>query len=176
MEKLSSILKKNYLLIIFLLLVVVTLFQLFARGRAVDQGHREEVQLAHVVRVIDGDTVELLSGEKVRYLGINTPEKGDPWSEIAWDRNRELVEGKDVKLVFDFEKRDHYNRLLAYVYQNDTFVNLQLVKEGLAWSFTVEPNDSYQIEFEMAESDAKQERIGLWSKLTVLVDCLISII
>jgi len=106
-----------------------------------------------------------LNGERVRYLGLNAPEKGDPWSTQAYDRNRQLVEGKDVKLIFDFEKRDHYNRLLAYLYQDQTFVNLVMVREGFAWSYTVEPNIEHQQEFEMAETDARQERKGIWSRL-----------
>lgn len=166
--------RKNWLLIIFLVLVVLTLVNLFAFKQPVDQGARGESKLAHVVKVIDGDTVELLNGEKVRYLGINTPERGDPWSDIATERNKELTEGKDVKLVFDFEKTDHYGRLLAYLYQGDIFVNLELVKEGLAWSYTVEPNIRHQGELEMAENDAKQERIGIWSRMTTYITHLIT--
>src|SRR5690349_13538593 len=87
---------------------------------------------ATVARVIDGDTIELTSGDRVRYIGMDTPETVDPRKTVqcfgkeASAANRALVEGKVVTLVPDVEDRDMYDRFLRYVYLGDTFVNLEL--------------------------------------------------
>ena len=82
-----------------------------------------------VVKVIDGDTVILSTGEKVRYIGINAPEMGEPFYMEAKRENRKLVLGKEVELEFDREERDQYKRLLAYIFVGDTFVNYELLWE-----------------------------------------------
>lgn len=99
-----------------------------------------------VTRVIDGDTIELENGERVRYIGIDTPETVDPRKPVqcfgveASKKNKELVEKKQVWLVKDVTDRDRYGRPLRYVYlgdpenSNTVFVNLELVKEGFAHS------------------------------------------
>ncbi|MBI3335237.1 MAG: thermonuclease family protein [Candidatus Portnoybacteria bacterium] len=79
-----------------------------------------------VARVIDGDTIELENGQRVRYIGIDTPETSDPRKPIqcfgieAAKKNQELVEGKMVRLEKDVSERDRYARLLRYVYAGDT--------------------------------------------------------
>jgi micrococcal nuclease len=93
---------------------------------------------AKVIRVIDGDTIELEGGVKVRYIGIDTPETVHPSKPVqfmgkeASAFNRQLVEGKDVRLEYDVQRTDKYGRTLAYVYVGDTFVNAELVKQGYA--------------------------------------------
>ncbi|MDI6885900.1 MAG: thermonuclease family protein [archaeon] len=72
------------------------------------------------------------NGDKVRLLGINTPEKGQPYYEEATNRLKELIEGKTVTLEKDIEDKDQYERLLRYIYIDDTFVNLEMVREGYA--------------------------------------------
>lgn len=100
-----------------------------------------------VAQVYDGDTVRLSSGEVVRYLGIDSPEEAhrgepaEPFAREATEFNRRLVLDKTVRLSFDKEKSDRYQRLLAYVYLPDgTFVNGLLVREGLAWVYVRHPN------------------------------------
>ena len=106
---------------------------------------------AEVLRVVDGDTIEvLLDGEEedVRYIGVDTPESvapGQPvecFGEAASEVNADLVEGEDVTLVFDAELRDHYGRLLAYVYVGEVLVNAELVEGGFARTLEIEPNTS----------------------------------
>lgn len=110
---------------------------------------------AIVKKVLDGDTVELITGEHLRYIGIDAPEthikKNDQWIEseepcakLAEKRNRELVEGKKVKIVFDKERRDKYGRLLGYVFLDNTLVNELLVAEGLAFPYIISPNTYYK--------------------------------
>jgi len=105
-----------------------------------------------VVRVLDGDTIEVELGgerERVRYIGIDTPEMGDERPEIrrlafeARRANARLVEGRRVRLELDVEKRDRYGRLLAYVWVGDTLVNEELVGAGHAAPYTFPPNVRY---------------------------------
>jgi len=116
-----------------------------------------------VARVIDGDTVELRSGESVRLLGIDAPEKNQYYHDDATKRLRQLVEGKKVVLEKDVNNRDRYGRLLRYVYVDGLFVNLEMVKEGYAALFTTPKNVKYLNEFQKAENEAKEKGIGVWS-------------
>jgi micrococcal nuclease len=118
-----------------------------------------------VVKVLDGDTVELAGGEKLRYIGIDTPEKSDPFYQEAKDFNRKLVEGKRLKIEFDVQKKDKYGRLLGYVYVSDTFVNAELLRAGLAVLYTYPPNVKYVDYFIELQKEARQHKKGLWSQI-----------
>ena len=85
-----------------------------------------------VVRVIDGDTCVLQNGERVRYLGINAPESGDPQFNDATQANHNLVVGKEVQLELQDPSRDIQGRLLAYVFLDGVFVNEELLRQGHA--------------------------------------------
>ena len=108
-----------------------------------------EKDVHKVARVIDGDTIELENGERVRYIGIDTPETKHPSKPVEYYRkeadsaNQSLVEGKGVRLEFDIQERDQYGRLLAYVYVDDIFVNAWLVENGYAQVMTIPPNVRY---------------------------------
>ena len=121
-----------------------------------------------VTRVVDGDTIEIEGGEKVRYLGIDTPETVDPRKPVqcfgveASKKNKELVEGRMVRLEKDITDRDKYSRLLRYVWVGDLFINLELVKQGFASSYTYPPDVKYQKEFLAAEREAREAERGLW--------------
>jgi len=127
-----------------------------------------------VMKVIDGDTIVLDNGEVVRYIGIDTPEISVPVTALecygpeATDKNKELVEGKQVRLARDIKNRDRYGRLLRYVYvdNSDIFVNLDLVKEGYARTLKIYPNISYAQEIEMAVAGAQAEHKGMWLEET----------
>lgn len=164
-EGISRFVKSNSLVGLYLVLIVLTLFYIFSYNRAPLGSISSNRQIAHVVEVIDGDTVNILAGDKVRLIGINAPEKGDPYSVEAKERLENLIGGRDVLLEYDNEKRDHYNRLLAYIYVGDLFVNKLMAGEGLAYSYIVPPNDRYEYEIEVAEREAEQERLGIWSSL-----------
>lgn len=126
---------------------------------------------AEVLRVVDGDTIEVLidgSEEDIRYIGVDTPESvapGQPvecFGEQASDFNAELVEGETVTLVFDAELRDRYGRLLAYVYVGDLLVNAELVAEGFARTLEIEPNTSKAARLARLEQRAGSAGRGLW--------------
>ena len=132
-----------------------------------------EGNLVKVVRVVDGDTIEIEGGEKVRYIGIDTPETVDPRKPVqcfgveASKKNKEMVEGKMVRLEKDITDRDKYNRLLRYIWLDDVFVNLELVKQGFAYSYSYPPDIKYQDQIVNAQQEAKAAIRGLWSACPV---------
>jgi micrococcal nuclease len=133
----------------------------------VDEASQQE---ALVVRVIDGDTVEIEGGERVRYIGIDAPEIVHPtepaeyFGEEAAEKNRELVERKMVSLERDVEGRDEYGRLLRYVWLGDTMINAELVRLGYAYSYSLPPNTRYQELFLRLEGEAREQKLGLWAE------------
>ena len=127
--------------------------------------------LARVLRVIDGDTIEVALGgrsEDVRYIGIDTPETVKPGTPVqcfgprAHQLNQRLVGGRRVRLVFGAERRDVYHRLLAYVYTGGRFVNAVLVRRGYARTLTIAPNDSHAGLFHRLARRAGRAGRGLW--------------
>jgi micrococcal nuclease len=128
---------------------------------------------AVVTRVVDGDTVVVRMGarfERVRYIGIDTPEDVEPgtpvqcYSERATAENRRMVERRRVTLRLDAEPRDRYGRLLAYVYRrpDGDFVNAELVRRGYARTLTIPPNDAHAALFARLAADARRRHLGLW--------------
>lgn len=125
---------------------------------------------AFVRHVIDGDTIVLKKGTKIRYRGINTPEiphkdtSGEPLGWEATRRNRQLVQGRTVRLVQDDEKRDRFGRLLAYVFLPDgRMVNEILVREGLAFVCFSRKGSSFSKRLLNAQRKAIDEGRGIWS-------------
>lgn len=128
--------------------------------------------LVNVVRVIDGDTIEVeINGktESVRYIGIDTPETVDPRKPVqcfgveASNKNKELVGGKMVRLEKDITDRDKYGRLLRYVWLGDTLINQALTEQGFAKSYSYPPDIKYQDKFIEAEREAREDKLGLWT-------------
>jgi micrococcal nuclease len=127
---------------------------------------------AAVVAVLDGDTILIDGGEKVRYVGVNAPESRHPeklpeyCGREAFEMNRRLVAGKTVRLEFDRRRRDRYGRLLAYVYVNHLFVNGELVRLGYAQVSTYRENQRYYRELLRLQQEAIAARRGLWGGCT----------
>jgi len=124
-------------------------------------------ETAKVTQVIDGDTITIEGGYRVRYIGIDTPEV-HPVPEAhgleAWQVNRQLVEGKEVRLEPDVSETDKYGRLLRYVYVDDVFVNAELVRLGLAEAKAYPPDVKYQEYLENLELEAREAGRGMWAK------------
>ncbi len=124
---------------------------------------------ARVVRVIDGDTVELASGERVRYVGLDTPEMDEGpecGAQEATDLNRRLVEGKRVKLLAGPENIDGFGRLLRYVFVDGIFVNAELVSTGHAIPRIYHPEEPFGRLFAQLAQDAKAAGRGSWTICT----------
>ena len=128
---------------------------------------------ATVTRIVAGDTIHVrVDGhlEKVRYIGVNTPEvhhprKGEePGGRAAAAVNRDLVNGRRVRLELDTQSRDRYGRLLAYVWVDETMINAELVRRGFAQAMTVPPNVRHQSLFLKLQREAREARRGLWAE------------
>ena len=136
-----------------------------------ESGTEMEGSLSYrVIRSVDGDTIELEGGQKVRYVGVNAPETVDPRRKVecfgkeASTFNASLVEGKMVRLERDVSGTDKYGRLLRFVYLEDgTFVNEVLVREGYAYASAYAPDFTRKFFFAEAEKDARKNQRGLWS-------------
>ena len=140
--------------------------------------------------MIDGDTIELADGRLVRYIGIDTPEmrrrarpgdrewlagEGDRWvldpepfAQAATDANRQLVDGRPVRLEYDVQTHDRFGRLLAYVYVtpdggSEVMVNAELLNAGMAQTLTIPPDVKYVQRFRALAASARQARRGLWA-------------
>jgi micrococcal nuclease len=132
-----------------------------------------------VARVVDGDTVELASGEKVRYLLVDTPESvngaDDCFGHEAAELDRSLVLGREVTLRYDDAAagdaaacHDRYGRLLAYVSVDGREVNTLLVERGYACVLYLPPAGTSRHEaFERLEAEARAQRRGLWAACEV---------
>jgi micrococcal nuclease len=122
---------------------------------------------ARVARVIDGDTVELSGGERVRYLMVDTPEITNGHNECygaeASAFNRSLVEGQRVSLRYDAECTDRYGRLLSYVSVGGRELNSLIIQQGYGCLLHIAPNGAARLqEFELWQSEAKALGRGLW--------------
>lgn len=119
-----------------------------------------------VTEVIDGDTFYLGNGDKIRMLGINTPESGRPYAQESTDFLTNMILGKEVTLVNDSKNDDvdSYGRLLAHVYVNDTFVNYEIIKAGYAFWYPYTSGTDFDTEYEAAQNDASNNKIGLWTE------------
>jgi micrococcal nuclease len=154
-----------------LAIVAALILRPWEGGSSADGG--PAAAMATVVRVIDGDTIEVDLGgrrEDVRYIGVDTPETVKPDTPVqcfgprASDFNHRLLEGRRVRLVFGVERRDAYGRMLAYAYVRDRFVNATLVRRGLARSLTIPPNDRFAPLFRRLELKAARSGRGLWGR------------
>ena len=115
-----------------------------------------------VTEVLDGDTIELASGKRVRLIGIDAPEKGKPMYKESREFLKNLLENKDVVFERDSVNADKYGRLLRYVYADEVFVNLEMVESGYASFYSYGSNQKFSKEFVAAEKIAKQNNLGIW--------------
>ena len=121
-----------------------------------------------VIRVIDGDTVELKNGERLRYNDIDTPETVHPNKPVecygpqASSKNKELVEGEIIFVELGNPAKDRYGRLLGYVYIDDLFVNAELVRGGYAEVNSYGNPGSKLSNLLDIEKNAKESMKGLW--------------
>jgi len=165
--------RKDPLLVLVFILIIAALYYFYSEDKnSIDTGEYR------VIEVLDGDTVIINDARhsSVRYLGIDTPEvsrkdsPGEPMAEEAREFNEDLVEDKNIKLEFDDEKYDVYGRMLAHVYVDGVFVNLELLREGLATDMIIEPNFKHAGSIYSAQNEAKKHKRGIWGDLRTLKD------
>jgi len=163
-----------------ILIALLVVLAAAAGGREVlsgDDGGGDTARVGdegRVVKVVDGDTIAVLVGErreKVRYIGVDTPEtrhasKGvQCFGRAASAFNERLLRGERVRLERDVEERDRYGRLLAYVYRvsDGLFVNAELVRQGYAQVLTIAPDVRHSARFEALAREARRRGRGLWA-------------
>lgn len=164
---------------IVLALGVILVGSFFKPAKPIEQKYIS----ARVEKVYDGDTIRLDTGEKVRLIGIDTPESSDnPKMRRDIERTKQdmvtimrlgkrasrftedLVDRQEVRLEFDVVQRDKYGRLLAYVYLSDgRFVNEEIIKNGYAYPMTIPPNVRYADRFRVLFETAVEQKLGLWA-------------
>ncbi len=146
--------KKNLLLLIFLFSVPAVL---------------NADNYIKVKWIFDGDTIKISKNRTVRYLGINTPEiahrdePAEPYGYKSKKYNKDLVYKKKVRLEFDREKKDHYGRLLAYVFlKNGVMINEKIIRNGYGFCLYKYPNIKYSKLFLKCQQKAMIEKKGIW--------------
>ena len=133
------------------------------------------VEEGTVIRVVDGDTIEVYENkkiEKIRLIGVNTPETVDPRKDVqCYGTEASLflkkeLEGNQVALESDNSQteKDTYGRLLRYVYLKGTNINKKIIEEGYGFEYTYKTPYKFQKEFKEAEENAKKDEKGLWNK------------
>ncbi len=130
---------------------------------------------AKVTHVFDGDTIEVdLNGRtyRLRYIGVDTPERDEPFYQEALEFNRDLVEDQTVILVQDVSETDRYGRLLRYVYLEDgTFVNGELMINGMARLVTFPPDVAQTDYLRELQRQAREASAGMWSRPDLVGPC-----
>lgn len=165
-SELSNIVTKNKFFCRPLFVASLLTILLFGSGPGLVQAQT----WIRVASVADGDSISLSNGERVRYLGLNAPERGEPGkaeflAQEAFQFNRNLVLGKEIRVEFEGEKRDRFNRELAYVYLRDgTWVNRELIKEGFAHVLYQSPGLEKFKELLAVQQEAILGKRGIWQK------------
>lgn len=137
--------------VIFLLVVVLLVGELFAKEKEI---------IGRVVSVSDGDTIRVLQNKKeykIRFFGIDAPEKDQAFGQKSKQRLSDLVFGKEVKVIW--KEKDQYRRYLGIVYLGSLNINQEMVRGGYAWVYRRYNDDSTMIEL---ETKAKETKQGLW--------------
>jgi len=142
--------KASFILSVFITTLIAGNYVFFADSGVL----REKVEIS---RVLDGDTVELADGRKIRLLNINTPEKGFAYSEIG----KEFLSGF-TEVELETAGLDRYQRTLGKLYFDERYLNLELVKEGMAHSYLVSEGETKL--FEDAEDSARDAEKNIWKK------------
>lgn len=126
--------------------------------------------MVRVERVVDGDTLKLDGGVRVRLMGIDTPEiahdgqPDEPWGREAAEWLKQRLTGKRVRLEYDREREDRYGRTLAFVYLGDVLINEEIVREGFGRAETRYPYSSeMKRRLTAAEDEARAAGRRMWS-------------
>ncbi|UCD20907.1 MAG: thermonuclease family protein [archaeon] len=146
--------------LIFILAVI-----LISSGCVTQQTTRESFEKGLVTEVIDGDTLTIQGGDRVRLLGIDTPEKNEQFYLEAKEFLESRVLFKEIELERDIENKDRYDRLLRWVWLDGSLVNAEIVGEGLAIAKFYNEDEKYQNMISQAEQQAIEAKKGIWKQI-----------
>ena len=154
---------------LFVLLLLIFFFPGCVAGDFEDT--RKPGRSIFVEKIADGDSMEAVvmgKREEIRLIGIDAPElKQRPWGKRARKYLEKLVaaSGWEVRIEYDREKRDQYNRILAYIWTRDgSLINEEMLRSGLAVLFTFPPNVKYVDRLRAAQAIARENKTGIWGK------------
>lgn len=139
---------------------LILTFSLVAIGLNLEEVDRTTQR--RITSVVDGDTVKLPTGASVRLIGIDAPERGEPYFEEAKVKLEELIEGERVLLEKDVSNTDRYGRLLRYVWKDGELINEKMVLSGYTQAAGYPPDVKYQTRLEQAQDKAQEEERGIW--------------
>ncbi|MFH2036262.1 MAG: thermonuclease family protein [Candidatus Zixiibacteriota bacterium] len=148
---------------ILIILIAYMIFFRFADQIGFERGPEDRFR---VMRIIDGDTFELEGGDLVRLIGIDSPERGEPYYDSARILLESIILNKNINLEYSQKRRDGYGRLLGYAYIDSFFINGEIVRRGFAYVYLFRDNirDTSQIYGLLnSQNNAINDRIGLWS-------------
>jgi len=149
--------------ILELFIIIIIIFIQASEGEFVeDDNEIKKPTINTVTHIVDGDTFDIASGERIRMIGIDTPERGEFFYKEASVRLGELIDGKEVVLINDISKTDRYGRLLKHVYYGDVWINKQMIDEGFAKLVTFPPDVSHVEVFEQSQQEARKAGVGMW--------------
>jgi endonuclease YncB( thermonuclease family) len=165
--KMKSVLSIFVLSVLLLMASGCRMFNFANPGKPSESyGPPPDGERAKVTWVYDGDTVEVeMRGRTydVRYIGVDTPERDQPYYDEAFDANFDMVKNQNIILVQDVSDTDQYGRLLRYVYLTDgTFVNAELLRGGYGRTINIPPDVAYEDYFASLQREARREGRGLW--------------
>lgn len=144
------------LLSLILLLLVVWFGIDYQNGSTLNR------QQINVIKIIDGDTIEVEDGIQIRYIGIDSPEYGENYFDEATKLNESLLATEHIYLEEDISKKDKYDRVLGYIWAGDKLINEEMLKSGLAFPLFIPPNKKYQDRFIKAFEYAQKQDLNLW--------------
>jgi micrococcal nuclease len=158
-------------LAIWLLLILLAVWRAYTAGESAAPERLEE-GVHEVRRAVDGDTLLLTSGARIRLQGVNTPETVKPdhpveaWGPEAGQFTKDFIEkaGHQVRLSFSLERKDRYDRFLAYVWDGDVLLNEELIRAGLGYARRdYRYSDAMKRRFTLAQEEAQRAGRGIWS-------------
>ncbi|MCE5194466.1 MAG: thermonuclease family protein [Nitrospiraceae bacterium] len=160
---------RKYLKLITLFAALILLLGYSSYDRKDAESRSYDTAYKKVLRVSDGDTIKIIFNKKrtsVRLIGIDAPElKQKPWGQRSKKHLQELLKASDwqVRLEFDVDKRDRYDRLLCYVYTKDgDMINAKMLSDGYAVLYTITPNVKYVEQLRDAQLKAREQKLGIW--------------
>jgi len=151
--------KKNWYFLLIFLIFILFLINYSALDKVI-QGFLIEGEEAIIEKIIDGDTIVIENKTSVRLLGINSPEKGEPYYSEAKSFLENLILNKTIYLEFGTKKYDQYNRVLAFVFFENKNMNIELIKQGFANVYILD-NKRYEKQLKVAWQDCIKNKKNL---------------